>query len=120
MCCWTNQFCILIVYFSFQVVRQFALIDDYVWKSYKKYKKIIPYNISDYLTPLALAVWFMDDGSKINNTVRIATNCFTYAEIENLSTVLYKKYTYINRTPTFGSEIGCLCIVLLHLRIHFL
>ena len=58
----------------------------------KKYKKIIPYNNADYLTPLALAVWFMDDGSKINNTVRIATNCFTYAEIENLSTVLYKKY----------------------------
>ena len=27
-----------------------------------KYIKIIPLNIEEYLTPLALAIWFMDDG----------------------------------------------------------
>ena len=28
-------------------------------------KKGVPYNIAEYLTPLALAIWIMDDGSKI-------------------------------------------------------
>jgi len=57
-----------------------------------KFYKKIPSVISDYLTPLALAIWFMVDGSKINKTVRIATNCFTYEDIEFLSTILFKKY----------------------------
>jgi ubiquinol-cytochrome c reductase cytochrome b subunit len=28
-----------------------------------KKKKVIPINIADYLTPLALAIWIMDDGT---------------------------------------------------------
>ena len=42
-----------------------------------KFVKIIPNNMFDWLTPLSLAIWFLDDGSKCNNSVRIATNCFT-------------------------------------------
>jgi len=78
-----------------------ALAEDRV-----KYRKIVPYKIYDYLTPLALAVWFMDDGSKINNTVRIATNCFTYSEIEFLSTVLYKKYNIKSNPQSSGPNKG--------------
>jgi hypothetical protein len=56
------------------------------------YVKIIPNNIEEYLTPLALAIWFMDDGSKLGKGARIATNCFTEKEIIFLCEVLYKKY----------------------------
>jgi hypothetical protein len=69
-----------------------------------KYRKIIPYNISDFLTPLALAIWFMDDGSKINNTVRIATNCFTYEEVEFLSAVLLKNFNLISKPQKSGKD----------------
>jgi hypothetical protein len=30
-----------------------------------KYIKILPLNIENYFTPLTLAIWFMDDGSKL-------------------------------------------------------
>lgn len=68
--------------------------------------KIIPRNISEFLTPLALAIWFMDDGSKINNTVRIATNNFSFEEIEFLSTVLYNKYNLKSKPQSAGKSKG--------------
>jgi ubiquinol-cytochrome c reductase cytochrome b subunit len=66
--------------------------------------KIIPLNIEEYLTPLALAIWFMDDGSKIGKGAKIATNCFTYNEIIFLSEVLYKKYNI--KTSVISSGIN--------------
>jgi len=45
-----------------------------------KFFKIVPLNIEKYLTPLALAIWFMDDGYKFGKSARIANNCFTYEE----------------------------------------
>ena len=63
-----------------------------------KYVKIVPLNIEEFLTPLALAIWFMDDGSKINKSARIATNCFSFQEIEFLCDILFKKYN-LKATP---------------------
>lgn len=48
----------------------------------------------------------MDDGSRINNTVRIATNCFSYEEIEFLSTVLYNKYNLKSNPQSSGKDKG--------------
>lgn len=59
---------------------------------HQKKTKLVPKNIEEYLTPLALAIWFMDDGSKLGKGAKIATNCFTYNEILFLSQVLNKKY----------------------------
>ena len=52
---------------------------------YNKKKKMIPSNIYDYITPLALAIWIMDDGTWKTSGVRIATNSFTLEEIKLLS-----------------------------------
>jgi hypothetical protein len=57
-----------------------------------KYVKIVPLEIENLLTPLALAIWFMDDGSSLGKGARIATNCFTYDEIIFLCEVLKIKY----------------------------
>ena len=65
--------------------------------------KIIPKNIYDWLTPLSLAVWFMDDGSKCRNSARIATNCFTLEEITLLCDVLKQKF-FIIATPCKDSK----------------
>ena len=51
---------------------------------YKNGKKVIPLNISEYLTPLA--VWIKGWG------VRIATNSYTLKEVELLNDVLKSKY----------------------------
>ncbi len=64
--------------------------------------KIVPNNIAEYLTPLALAIWIMDDGTWKNPGVRIATNSFNLNELNllqlalknnfNLETSLHKNY----------------------------
>lgn len=38
--------------------------------SFKKRRKIVPNDIENFLNPIVLAVWFMDDGGKAQNTVR--------------------------------------------------
>ena len=53
--------------------------------------KVIPKNISELLTPLALAIFIMDDGTW-KPGVRIATNCFTKEEVELLSLALDSKF----------------------------
>ena len=70
----------------------------------KKGKKVIPLNISEYLTPLALAVWVMDDGGRANNGVRIAANSFTLKEVELLSDVLKSKYNLENTIQNIYEE----------------
>ncbi|CCA78108.1 probable intron-encoded LAGLIDADG endonuclease, partial (mitochondrion) [Serendipita indica DSM 11827] len=42
--------------------------------------KMVPSNIAEYLTPLALAVWIMDDGTKASAGLRLCTNSFTYSD----------------------------------------
>lgn len=65
--------------------------------------KIIPKDLENYLTPLALAVWFMDDGSKLNQGAKIATNCFSLHEVEFLSSILKNKFN-INSAPNVGGK----------------
>lgn len=51
--------------------------------------KIIPKNIDLYLSPLALAIWIMDDGNlNAGVNMRIATMSFTYEENELLKNAL--------------------------------
>lgn len=60
-------------------------------------KKIIPKNIGDFLTPLSLAIWIMDDGSFKYPGVRIATNCFNKQEVELLVKTLEIKFNLKSR-----------------------
>lgn len=65
----------------------------YKWDNInQKYIKIIPFNIEEYLSPMVLAIWFMDDGSKGGSSLKIATNNFTYEEIQFLCNILLKLY----------------------------
>lgn len=68
-------------------------------------RKVVPSFISDYLTPLAIAVWILDDGCKIdrkaNRGIRFSTNCFTLEEVKFLSSILSRTYglvTSIHKT----------------------
>jgi len=80
-------------------------------KLQNKYVKIIPLNIEEYLTPLALAIWFMDDGSKCGSSAKIATNSFTVKEILFLSKILIEKYSIKSSIVSDGRNKGyCLYI----------
>lgn len=56
------------------------ILNEYRRQFYSKIGKIVPKNIKRLLiSPLSLAVWFMDDGYKRNdcNALRISTDCFS-------------------------------------------
>src|SRR3546814_800469 len=61
------------------------------------YKKIIPNNIKDYLTPQAIAIWIMDDGSRQNSGITIHTNSFTLEENYLLQAAFLERYNKIGR-----------------------
>jgi hypothetical protein len=74
----------------------------YKWdSSQNKFIKIVPSNLNEYLNPMALAICFMSDGYKAGDSVRIATNCFTLHEIQELCKILALSYNLI-ATPQSG------------------
>ena len=77
--------------YRFDTYSYSSLLDIYKLFYINK-KKVIPNNIAELLTPLALAVWIMDDGSFKSPGLRIATNCFTKQEVELLKQALSTKF----------------------------
>ena len=71
-----------------------------------KYIKFVPLNIEEYLTPLALAIWFMDDGSRNGKGASIANNYFTLEEVNFLCKVLKSKYNIIATSNKCGKNKG--------------
>lgn len=62
---------------------------------YRDHRKIIPTTIDKLLTPIGLAVWFMDDGStksKESNGRLLCTHAFSENEVDLLCDVLKKKF----------------------------
>ena len=69
---------------------------------YKNKIKEIPNNetLEKLLTPLAIAIWFMDDGSRASAGAKIATNSFKIEDIKRIIYVIKKLYninTSINK-----------------------
>jgi hypothetical protein len=56
------------------------------------YKKCIPCNIEEFLTPLTLAIWFMNDGSRHNSGVLLHTNCYGIEDIKILQQAFLRRY----------------------------
>lgn len=54
--------------------------------------KRVPYNIADFLTPLALTIWICDDGGRVGSGLKLATNSFTFEDTTRLSLVLNNLY----------------------------
>lgn len=54
--------------------------------------KHVPTDIATYLTPLALAIWIMDDGARVGKSLKLCTNSFSYADCNRLINILYELY----------------------------
>ena len=85
---------------------------------YPEGKKIVPLNIGDLLTPLGLAYWISDDGTRNKQCryVELCTNSFSLLEVELLVNALnsiwdlkcYKSKrvdTYTIRIPAYSVPI---------------
>lgn len=67
----------------------------YAQQFYQEKRKILPKLMSKWLTPLAMAVWFMDDGSIKSSRHRaliLNTQCFTKAENLKLIKIINEKF----------------------------
>ena len=54
--------------------------------------KVIPEKISEVLTPIGLAFWFMDDGNKTGKGIHLNTNAFSEKDLNLLILVLKHKF----------------------------
>jgi hypothetical protein len=60
---------------------------------YPNGRKVVPASIETYLTPLALAIWIQDDGSKYKSRgLKLCTDCFTLTDVKLLASILNNKY----------------------------
>jgi hypothetical protein len=59
---------------------------------YRGRRKIVPVDIARDLSPLALAVWLMDDGAADYAGLTFQTHSFTRAETNRLAAVLRRRY----------------------------
>ena len=68
-------------------------------KFYQDGKKIVPRNIKDYLNPITMAIWFMDDGNVVRNKItkevkgyHINSQSFSLEENELLQKVIWQSF----------------------------
>lgn len=54
--------------------------------------KVVTNEVAELLTPMALAVWFMDDGCGSVNSFEMSTHSFTEPELHRLQSVLLDRY----------------------------
>lgn len=72
-----------------------------IWrrKIYRNGKKVINSELLKLITPLSLAVWYMDDGCKKNNyTLIICTDAFSKNSLKRLRVLLKQKWNISTRT----------------------
>lgn len=77
---------------------------------YEDRRKGVPKDIESLLTPLATAVWFMDDGAADFAGVTFQTHCFTGEEVRLLRGVMEQRYGLDVRVrANRGGEILYIC-----------
>lgn len=74
----------------------------------RRFIKVLPANIESLLSPLALAVWYMDDGTKRTdcNAGRIATQCFTETEQIQLREAIWNRFSIKTVQDTWHDQDG--------------
>ena len=73
-----------------------------IW--YKDGIKRVPECIGQYLTPLSLAIWIMDDGSKVGQGLKFSTNSFTYSDCLKIVNVLSDNFNIKATVQSAGSK----------------
>lgn len=77
------------------VTRTHPVFTNWRRRFYSERRKIVPMEITDLLTPLGLAVWFMDDGSADHCGLTIQTHSFEDDEVERLVQALSEGFDIV-------------------------
>jgi len=82
------------------VTRTNPIFSEWRQRFYRDGRKIVPENIEKLLAPVAVAAWFMDDGTADRAGVSFQTHSFQHDEVERLAATLrdlYRLETSLNR-----------------------
>lgn len=94
-------------YFHSKSLENLALLHKYF---YDGKTKVFPKDIFNLITPQALAVWFMDDGSNTQQSYTISTHCFSEKEQRDIISFFKEKYdinaTMVKDRSKFKIAIG--------------
>ena len=82
--------------------RTHPVFSEWHLRFYRGRRKVVPREIDRWLTPLAIAVWFMDDGAADHWGVTFQTHSFEVEEVEPLDLVVCGTVA-VNRT---GIRVG--------------
>lgn len=77
------------------------LLGKFQERFYVRKKKIIPNNLEKDITPLGLAIWYMDDGSiksLKHKGLFLNTQCFKISGVRKLQKILHDKFTISSST----------------------
>lgn len=78
---------------------------DFIYDLFYENKiKIVPKNIEEYFTPLALAIWIQDDGAKVSAGLKLCTNSFIKKDVQYLSTIIKNLYNLDNTVQSAGKN----------------
>lgn len=96
---------------SFNWIEECFYIQD---KLLNRRIKVLPSCIEEFLSPLALAIWIMDDGGKVSGGLKLSTNNFTKEEVLLLCNILNNKFDLkttvqsagVNRFKNFTEDIN--------------
>lgn len=87
--------------------KSIEIFDKFYQMFYSDNKKRVPENIENiFMSPIALAVWYLDDGAKRTdcNALRIHTNCYSKSEQEALIRMLQKNFGIDTRLHKVHNE----------------
>jgi ubiquinol-cytochrome c reductase cytochrome b subunit len=90
-----------VIRFATWTYTSFNWIHD-LW--YKDQIKCVPNCINQYLTPLALAIWIMDNGAKVGNGLKFSTNSFSYNDCLLLIKALNDNFNIKASIQSAGSK----------------
>jgi ubiquinol-cytochrome c reductase cytochrome b subunit len=66
--------------------------------------KIVPSILGIFLTPLALAIWIMDDGTKVGEGLKLCTNSFSFADCNFLVKLLHENFNLKASVQSAGAK----------------
>lgn len=66
--------------------------------------KIVPSILGQFLTPLALAIWIMDDWSKVGEGLKLCTNSFSFADCNFLVKLIHENFNLKASVQSTGSK----------------
>lgn len=78
-------------YYSF-TTRSLKVFNNLHSSWYPSGVKVIPEKISEFLSPISLAYWLMDDGGWTKKGIHLNTNFFNLSDVERLVEILADKF----------------------------